>query len=159
VRGTANSVKVEGRREMVDAVRWDNGRLYLAGNHTTEHTLKITVTAPQVPAVFLKGSGDIELNGLSQPTLAVNLSGAGSVDGNGKVDTLTVTGSGAGNVDFSDLAVKDATVKVSGAGNVEIAATGNVDATISGIGNVSLHKKPAHLTSSVSGIGSIDHDY
>jgi hypothetical protein len=159
IRGTANSVKVEGRREMVDAVRWDNGRLYLAGSHMTEHTLKITVTAPQVPAVFLKGSGDIELNGLSQPTLAVNLSGAGSVDGNGKVDTLTVTGSGAGNVDFSDLAVKDATVKVSGAGNVEIAATGNVDATISGIGNVSLHKKPAHLATSVSGIGSIGHDY
>ncbi len=160
VRGTANSVKVEGRREMIDAVRWDNGRLYLADSHVTvQHTLTVTVTAPQVPAVNLKGSGDIELNGLAQPALAVNLTGAGSIDGNGKVDTLTITGSGAGNVDFSGVAAKDATVRVSGAGNVEIAAIGNVDATITGVGNVSLHKRPAHLTSSVTGIGSIDHDY
>jgi hypothetical protein len=159
VRGTQNRVTVEGRREMVDAVRWENGRLYLADGLTAHHRLKVTVVAPQIPAVFLRGSGDIELNGLAQPTLAVNLSGAGNVEGNGKVDMLTITGRGAGNVDFSAVEAKDATVRVSGAGNVEIAATGKVDAALSGVGNITLHKKPAQLTTSISGIGSIDQDY
>jgi hypothetical protein len=159
VRGTQNRVTVEGRRETVDAVRWDNGRLYLVGGSNIQHRLKVTVIAPQIPAVFLKGSGDIELNGLQQPALAVNLTGAGNIEGNGKVDTLTITGRGAGNIDFSDVEARDATVRASGAGNVEIAATGKVDVAMSGVGNISLHKKPAQLTSSLSGIGSIDHDY
>jgi hypothetical protein len=145
---------------MVEALRWENGRLFLADSHPAiQHTLQVTVVAPQVPGVTLKGAGDVELNGLAQPTLAVELSGAGNIEGNGKVDTLSIAGQGAGNLDFSALETRDATVKASGIGNVEIAATGKVDVSISGAGNVSLHKKPAELRSSITGVGSVDHDY
>src|SRR5579871_849888 len=53
VRGDARQLTVEGRREAVDAVRWDNGRLYLANGMNLHHRLQVTVVAPQVPAVNL----------------------------------------------------------------------------------------------------------
>jgi hypothetical protein len=160
VRGTANQVTVAGRREMIDAVRWQNGRLFLADNHPrVQHTIEVTVVAPQIPGVVLKGAGNIELNGLAQPALAIALSGAGSIDASGKVDTIRITASGAGNIDMSDVAAKDASIEASGIGNVELAASGKVTVAISGAGNVSLHKKPAELTTNITGIGSIDRDY
>ena len=160
VRGAQRQMTVEGRQDMMNALRWESGRLFLTGDHPlVQHTLKVTVIAPQIPGVILKGAGSVELNGLAQPSLAVNLEGAGNIAGNGKVGTLTIDGEGAGNVDFAKLEAGDATVKVAGAGSVDIAATGKVDLAVSGVGNVGLHRKPGQLTTRVTGIGNIDHDY
>ena len=50
-------------------------------------------------------------------------------------------------------------MRIDGVGNAEIAATGKVDSQISGAGNLSLHRKPATLNSTIAGVGSVDHDY
>ena len=85
--------------------------------------------------------------------------GAGNVEANGRVDTLTVHAKGAGNIDMEELLAHDATIASAGVGNIDVSATGKVDATLSGAGNLSLHRKPAELTSRVNGIGSISQDY
>jgi hypothetical protein len=75
------------------------------------------------------------------------------------VRAATVTSSGAGNVDLGDLDATDATVSVAGVGNIDVNASGKVNADVAGAGNVTLHRKPAQLTSQISGIGSVNQDY
>ena len=53
----------------------------------------------------------------------------------------------------------DASVDVAGVGTVDINAGGAVTAKISGAGDISLHRRPKVLSTSISGFGSIDHDY
>ncbi|MDE2404309.1 MAG: DUF2807 domain-containing protein [Sphingomonadales bacterium] len=159
-KGDAVALSVRGPQKLIDAVLWENGRLSLK-DHVWfhNHTLKIDITAPRMPDLVYKGAGNIELENLDQPTLALEMAGAGNIEARGQVQTLVLHARGAGNVDLSDLAVRDATVESAGVGNVDLNASGKVDATLSGAGNISLHRKPAELTSRVHGIGSIDEDY
>ena len=158
-RGSDARMTVEGSQSMMDALRWKDGRLYLEGSHVMRHALKVTVVAPQLPGITLQGAGKVELEGLDQPALAIELRGAGDIDANGKVARLDVTVRGAGDVDLARLEAIDATVHASGVGNIDISATGKVDLVVSGAGTVGLHRKPSQLTSRVSGVGSVNHDY
>jgi len=158
-RGADAKMIVEGPTKAMEALRWEGGRLWLEGYNRLHGGLKVTVVAPQLPGLVLNGAGDVELNDLQQPALAIDLRGAGSIEGTGTVKTLSVLTKGAGSVDFSELAVEDAKVSTRGVGDVEIAATGKVDVEIAGTGSVSLHRKPRELTSRISGIGSVDEDY
>jgi hypothetical protein len=107
----------------------------------------------------LNAPGEVNLSDLDQPSLTVDVHGAVDLDASGKVERLVVKSSGAGNLDLEDVEARDATVQIDGVGNIELAATGTVDAEISGAGNISLHRKPEVLTSRISGIGNINHDY
>ena len=160
-RGAETRMTVAGPRDLIDALRWEGGRLSLGGSHTIRHGsgITVTVTAPQLPALVLTGAADVELAGLDQPSLAIDLRGAGDVEGRGRVDRLDVSSSGAGAIDLSDVRARDARIKLAGLGNIEVDAGGKVDVEISGAGRVSLHRKPTQLTSRISGLGTIDEDY
>jgi len=160
IKGETASMTVKGPQKLVEAVRWENGRLSIKEMPLfSHHTLVVEITAPRMPALVYKGAGDIELENLDQPALALEMAGAGNVDVSGKVETLTVRARGAGNLDLADLLARDATVSSSGVGNIDLSATGKVDVSLSGAGNIALHRKPAELTSRVNGIGSVDEDY
>lgn len=160
-RGTQTSMTVEGPRNLVDMVRWDKGRLSLDGSRTIHgrHGLTVTIVAPQLPALVLASAADVELAGLDQPALAIDLRGAGDVEGTGKVTSISLVNSGAGAVDLSGIKAQDARIRLSGLGDVEVNAAGKVDVEISGAGRVSLHRKPAQLTSRITGLGAVDEDY
>lgn len=159
-RSDTREMTVKGPAKLIQAVRWENGRLWLTEDHMfRHHGLELNVTGPTMPALLVKGFGNVELKDLDQPTLDLRFSGAGNLDASGRANAVTLTSSGAGNMDLSDLDAGDATIKASGAGNVEINARGKVDVDASGVGNVTLHRKPAQLTTRSSGIGSIDQDY
>ena len=160
-RGDTPSMIVRGPSRAVAALRFDNGRLSQDGTSwlAHDHGVKIEIVAPQMPALTYSGAGDITLDGLQQDRLDLTLSGAGSVDANGHVSTVSVDSSGAGSVDLEKLMAHDANVTVGGVGSVDLSADGKVAVTISGAGSVSLHRKPSQLTSQISGVGSIDDDY
>lgn len=159
-RGDKPVLTVSGSGRMVDAVRWEGGTLSLhevsVFNH---HGLRVEITAPALPPLRYSGAGSIHLEGIDQPQLSLDLAGAGNIEASGKVGQLSVTSEGAGNVDLSDLVASDARVRAAGVGNVDLNAGGKVNVELSGAGNVSLHHRPAELTSKVSGVGSIDQDY
>lgn len=159
-RGENVELTVRGPEKLMQALVWEDGKLSLK-DHGWFHnrSLKIDITAPKMPDLVYKGAGDIDLENVDQPALALELAGAGNIEAKGQVQTLIVHGRGAGNIDLSELAVRDATIDSAGVGNVDLNASGKVDATLSGAGNISLHRKPAELTSRVHGVGSIDEDY
>lgn len=160
-RGPEARMTVEGPRDMIEALRWEGGRLSLGGTHTIhDHGgITVTVTAPQLPALVLTSAADVELAGLDQPSLAIDLRGAGDIEGGGRVDRVDVASSGAGAIDLSGVRAGDARVRLAGLGDIDLNAGGKVDVEISGAGRVSLHRKPAQLTSRISGLGAIGQDY
>ena len=159
-RGETAGMTVSGPKQLVDSVRWEGGRLSLGTTPLfVHHTLDVEIRGPRMPSLVYKGAGDIELENLDQPALALEMAGAGNVEANGRVDSLTIHAKGAGNIDMEKLLAHDATITSAGVGNIDVSATGKVDATLSGAGNISLHRKPAELTSRVNGIGSIGEDY
>lgn len=160
VKGDKSEMRVQGPETMMNRLVWENGRLSLKdGAGWAKASLDITITAPRIAGLILDGASDVELTGLDQPSLTIEAHGATDLDAAGRVRTLTLASSGAGDLDLTKVEAGDATVEVSGVGDVDISASGNVSATISGAGDITLHRKPAMLTSKVSGFGSISHAY
>jgi len=159
-RGTRSEMTVEGPKPVVDRLHWENGRLTLKGRRSWgDDDVEVTITAPVLAGLELNGASDVELKGLDQPELSVDAHGAVDLDANGKVRKLVINSRGAGNIDLENVDAEDAVIDVAGVGNVDISASGSVDARIAGAGNISLHRRPRKLTSEISGVGSVDHDY
>lgn len=160
VRGEHPGMTVSGPARLISALRWENGRLSLRDTAGwTGRSLDIEIVAPKLPPLTLAGAGDVSLKDLDQDELQLNLSGAGDFNVSGKVRMVTVASSGAGDIDLGKLDATDATVALSGMGSIDLNATGRVAVTVSGAGNVTLHRKPAELTSQISGVGSVEQDY
>lgn len=158
-RGDAARMTIEGPRRTIDRLRFQNGQLSLRGHSWSHRAIVVNITAPRIAGLEINGASDVELNGLDQPSLTIDARGAVDLDADGKVQTLTVSSHGAGDLDLEKLEARDATVRIAGVGDVDISASGTVDAAISGAGDIGLHRKPARLTSTINGVGSIDHDY
>jgi Putative auto-transporter adhesin, head GIN domain len=160
VRGDKAEMVVEGPEKLMNALKWENGELSLEGHRRIHRgRIKVTITAPVLPDLEMRGAIKAELAGLDQPRLSIETAGALDLEASGKVPTLSVASRGASDIDLTDVEAQDATVNIAGAGDVDISATGKVDATISGAGEITLHRKPETLNSKINGAGSIDHDY
>jgi Putative auto-transporter adhesin, head GIN domain len=160
VKGDKPEMVVEGPEKLMNALKWENGELSLEGSRRIRRgRLEVTIIAPVLPDLVMRGASKAELAGLDQPSLSIETAGALDLEGSGKVATLRVDSKGASDIDLTGVEAKDATVSIAGAGDVDISATGKVDATISGAGEITLHRKPEQLNSKINGAGSIDHDY
>jgi len=173
--GATPSVTVNGSKILVERVRLENGRLYLADGPDAEHTLefrfssggiqahsndalKIVITAPSVKDFEIAGSSDLRVSGYDQPSLDLRISGSGSAEVSGRAKSLKLDISGAGEADLANLNVEDADVSISGSGDATIAPTGKVKVDVSGSGNVELKTRPAYLDSRISGAGSVEQE-
>jgi Putative auto-transporter adhesin, head GIN domain len=160
VRGDKAEMVVEGPEKLMNALKWENGELSLEGSRRIRRgRIEVTITAPILPDLELRGASDAELAGLDQPSLRIDAAGALDLEGSGKVTALQIDAKGASDIDLKDVEAKDANVRIAGAGDIDISASGKVDATISGAGDITLHRKPEQLTSKISGAGTIDHNY
>lgn len=174
--GPAPSLMISGSKDLVERVRYSEGRLYLTpgdkvansfnlklnGNKIEANQvgglLKITVTAPAIKRFDITGAGDLKINAYDQPELSLNISGAGKIEAEGRTKSLRLDISGVGNADLEGLEATDADVHISGMGDADIAATGAVKTDISGTGNIRLVKRPTSLEKRVSGLGTIKED-
>ena len=175
--GATASVTVSGPKSLVDRVRIDGGRLYMIpGADPAESIhlsidhgrvdatgpdtqLHVTMTAPSVTSFTVSGDGGLSVHDYNQPALDVTLSGSGAVDVDGHTNTLKLDQAGSGGVDLSSLVAQDADVSLSGSGSAEVHATGKAQIGISGSGTVALTAKPAALTTSIAGSGTVNQDY
>lgn len=159
-RGDKTEMSISGNAALMKAMRWQGGTLNIdKGTASHEGTLKLRITAPAMPRIELNGPGNIELNGLNQPVLDLEIGGAGNVEASGTVGKLMVNAAGAGNLDLEKLIAGDADIEMAGFGNADLSVTGRLDVSIAGAGNVSLHKKPRELHSDIAGLGNVSHDY
>jgi hypothetical protein len=153
--GGGDEVIVRGAPDDVANIEIRGGRITLACRGFGSHAVDITLPGRAFRKINLSGAGKVLLENLSQPDLALGISGSGSLRAQGSVDRLTVSISGSGNARLADLAVKQLTVKVSGSGDIEAAPKDAADITVSGAGNVRLLTRPERLSTHISGSGRI----
>jgi hypothetical protein len=119
------------------------------------HQMKVLVTAPDLTALEISGTGAMKVTGIANEGLAISLSGTGALTAAGSTGALRVRVDGTGQVAAKDLAARTATVEVGGTGQATLRASESLDATITGTGSIDVLGHPARVRKSVSGLGSI----
>jgi hypothetical protein len=136
--------------------------------------IRYELVLPEIHAVTVTGSGDVEADVGTRPELGLQTSGSGSitfrdiavedltvevtgsgsvrVDGRATTQRATITGSG--DYAAEDLASDVATVAVSGSGSADVDVETTLDARVSGSGDIT-YDGDARVSSEVSGSGSV----
>jgi len=159
VQSDTPSVRVTGPASHLDRLTLVDGRLSMRdgpdvafGHHGDVH---VEIAAPNVSRFVVEGSGELELSGIDQDALTVEITGSGDVTAYGRARQLAVTVEGSGDADLDELRVEDATVRVSGSGDASVNATGAATAAVEGSGDVAFSGRPASLTQTVDGSGDV----
>ncbi|VWX53689.1 GIN domain-containing protein [Novosphingobium sp. 9U] len=158
-RGDQAGMTVEGPKQAVDRLVWEDGRLSLPGRSHVRDSIKVTIVAPEIGDLDLNAPADVELRGLNQEQLRLTARGAVDLDATGRVRKLWVTSEGAADIDVSELENEDAVIRVHGVGDVEAAPVNLADIEVNGAGNITLKKRARTERAQVHGVGSVEHVY
>lgn len=179
--GTATSVRAEGAAADLDRldIQVKGDALVIATksgnwNWSSRDKLTVRVSAPNVSAASISGSGDMEvgptkgsftgrISGSGDMTVAsvdaaqlgLSISGSGDISvGGGRCGTGTFSSSGSGDVSAGRVRCETVTVTTSGSGDMEVQATGTAALRTSGSGDITV-TGGARCTSRSSGSGTI----
>ena len=120
-------------------------------------TTRVVVTVGVSSLSSLSQSGAIEaaVSGIHAPSFGIGLSGADKAKLSGTCGAFSADLSGAASLNAVALKAKSAKVSVAGSGSAKVWASDSLAAEVSGVASISYYGKPAHVTQSVSGVGSI----
>lgn len=181
--GQTTSVQVKADDELLPLLETvvDNGRLEIrwrrgesVANRKNLSAVTVTVVMPQLTALSVAGSGDIEVSAFSTPKLGVSVAGSGSarlknlateslnvsvagsgdVQGSGQAASLGISIAGSGDVDLSGLKADEVSVRIAGSGDAEVHANKALKVSIAGSGDV-VYSGEAVVSRSVMGNGSV----
>jgi len=155
IQGPVAKLTIEAPKSVLDRIEIEDGTISRDDHYDWDGKLKVTLTAPNVHRFELGGVQSLTLRQFDQKDLEINLSGTGSVTGTGKVKALSLDISGAGSADLSGMQMDEAEVSLSGAGSAKLGPRSSANIAISGIGGVELTRKPASLSTSISGLGQV----
>jgi hypothetical protein len=157
--GGPRKVTVRGDDNLLEHVETDvsGDTLEVSQDKDLDPELGITVDIriPRVDMVKLSGAGELTARGLRGGEFRAEVSGAGSVEADGRVRSVNVVVSGAGDVRLDQLVAREAKVEVSGAGSVHVYATESLTASVSGVGDVVYSGRPEDVQKDVSGVGDV----
>lgn len=163
--GGPASVRVEGDRETIDALR-----IAVEGDALTIKSRPgfrwprragrtiVYVTAPRLASATVEGSGNVRVDrvtggsfsgsahgsgnlmvdDLRTDSAALSSHGSGNVAAAGAVGRLQAFTSGSGNVDVSRLQARTGTVRTTGSGNIEAAVSDLAEVVASGSGRATV---------------------
>ncbi|MFD1506148.1 head GIN domain-containing protein [Georgenia yuyongxinii] len=100
------------------------------------------------------GSGSISFHDVAVDDLTVEVTGSGTVRADGRAGTQRARITGSGDYAGEDLTSDSATVEVAGSGSADVAVDGTLDARVSGSGDIT-YTGDAQVNSQVSGSGSV----
>jgi hypothetical protein len=161
--GKPQSVEVTGDADLLDKVitTVKDGVLILKTAPELDHQhrrnthLRAVVSAPDLSALTISGTGAMTAAGIANEQLSLDLSGTGALTAAGSTTALHVAVAGTGEIAAGKLAAKDVVVDIGGTGAARLNATRSVEAKVTGTGSVDVHGHPAQVKKSVSGLGSI----
>lgn len=103
----------------------------------------------------VNGSGQLNLDGLTQTTIDLDIRGSGFATASGNAERTRISIFGSGDARFGQLVVKDASVQINGSGNVDIAPEDTLQVQINGSGDVRLLQQPKSVHKRINGSGSV----
>lgn len=114
----------------------------------------IKIVAPDLSAVETSGAAELDLAGIANERLALEVNGAGSVVARGTTGHLDLSLTGAARALLGGLAARDATLTLTGAGSADVHVAQSLNVTITGAGIVT-YSGDARVTQQVFGAGSV----
>ena len=181
------SVSVSGPQELIDKleVTVEKGSLNIqnkkgkSGNWSGNKNLVFKVSAPNLKALAISGSGDfVFASGLKADAFSMTVSGSGDVEtkgdlmfGNlsivisgsgdislrGSSDKSSIVISGSGDLEAEALKCKTVNIVNSGSADIEIYASEKVSVVNSGSGDVEIEGNPEKKSIVNTGSGDIDY--
>lgn len=141
--GTSGTLYVEQGDEFSLTIETDDNILPALNVDVTKGVLRLTadpgytalqsttliyrVTAPELTALDVSGSGKIFVGNLKSASLFMNVSGSGdTVFSNAEIDSLTINVNGSGKVTVENVTAEDIIVNVNNSGDVTL--TGETEA-------------------------------
>ena len=125
------------------------------GNLNAKTPMFVAVSVPSLYALKLQGDGNITVTGINNRSLTAVLGGSGNIQATGTTTRLDVTISGQGTALLHQLIARDVKAGLSGDGTIMLTATHSLNAGVSGSGTIVYGGNPPHVTTSVSGSGTI----
>jgi len=117
----------------------------------------IRVEALKTPelALSISGSSDAKLMKLDTEQLRVSISGSGDVTASGKAARLDLSIAGSGNVGMRELAADDVDISIAGSGDAGVQAGKTLAVAIAGSGDVEYSGAAVLTKSSIAGSGRV----
>ena len=119
--------------------------------------IEATVSSEDSIRLDIDGSGDVSWTGLASDSVEIRLAGSGDIDLAGAARELTIELDGSGNNDAGELEAKDVTIAIEGSGNVDVSASDSLSADVAGSGRVTYSGDPS-VSADVSGSGTVVHE-
>jgi hypothetical protein len=116
-----------------------------------------TVSAEDSVRLDLEGSGDVNWTGLAANRVEIRLAGSGDIELAGATGDLTIELDGSGNIDAAELEAQDVTVAIDGSGDVDVFAQDTLSAEVAGSGRVTYSGDPS-VSADVTGSGTVVHE-
>lgn len=117
-------------------------------------TVRYELTVPDLEAITMDGSGDVEWTGLAARRIEISVAGSGDVTLSGTAQELGIEIGGSGNVHGADLRAQAVDVVVRGSGDVDVSPVGSLSVDILGSGTVTYSGEPT-LDTTIAGSGEV----
>jgi Putative auto-transporter adhesin, head GIN domain len=158
--GASHSVIVHADSNLLARVTTQvrSGQLVIGttpGNLNARTPMFVAVSLPSLDALTLNGNGNITVTGINGRRLIVALPGSGTIRVAGTTAQLEMTVGGEGTALLSQLIAHDAKAALTGDGTIMLTATHSLNANVSGSGTILYSGNPPHLTTTVTGSGTI----
>lgn len=120
--------------------------------------IEVTLPGRRFRAFEQRGSGNMQLAGLSQPEAEISIKGSGDIQADGKIEHLTALIAGSGDLTAKGTAdALDVDVRGSGAAKLDGLTVKSADVTIDGSGDVAISPRDAaHVSIIGNGSGDIE---
>ena len=133
-----------------------NGKLIIGSNqnYSTKIGVTINITVPDLNAFQISGSGDVNIENLSNDKFLAVIQGSGNIRATGMSKDIEVLIQGSGDMDFKDVTSRQVVAQIDGSGSINIHATETLNIQIAGSGDVNYWGSP-RVTSKIIGSGDI----
>lgn len=178
-KGDHQEVSIEGQSELIELVNTKvaGGKWHITTSkcYMTNAPFVVHVVTPMLSSITVEGSssvhsadvfgsgntslsttgsGDIEVEGINEKTLNIEVTGSGSISVRGTCTDLDGSLSGSGDLLAKELTANAAKLSVEGSGSATITAITSLEATVMGSGDVQYGGKPT-VNAQVEGSGSV----
>jgi hypothetical protein len=117
---------------------------------------EVTVDRVKSPvlAIAIAGSSDVRIDDIDTDTLGVSIAGSGDFRASGRADTQGIRIAGSGDVRTPRLVGKTVKISIAGSGDAQVHANEALEVSIAGSGDVTYAGSPK-ITQKIMGSGSV----